>query len=101
MQNKSPNRIRRITGTKNAESNNTKLFLYPNPAKSQVNISVSNYSGEIINYYVYDVTGRKKLDKTSCSPIIKINVNKLTPGTYIVEIRIKNNIFQKKFTKTH
>ncbi len=75
------------------------VFLYPNPAKSHLNISLNNYNGENIECSVYDISGRLTFRQKRCSSNIKIDVNNFSPGIYIVEIKNKNKAFQKKFSK--
>lgn len=73
------------------------LYMYPNPAKSFVNLGLKDTTEIIANVNVYDVLG-KSVRKISDIDAKQINfdVSTLTKGIYFVEITTKN---QLKITK--
>jgi len=74
-------------GINNPNATESMISVYPNPASSQVTISVSNNSFEIQNTEIYSITGQKVLQSTQKT----INVSSLAPGMYIVNIKADNN----------
>ncbi len=78
------------------EKNNA-LNLYPNPATDNVTISLNN-NAKIINYRIYDITGKTVASSDIVDNTSKINVklSELNNGLYFVEV-ISNDNF--KYTK--
>ena len=69
--------------------NNTEIYVYPNPVKSDLNFA--GLKGTV-SAYVYDVTGRLFLQKEVNS---SLDVSRLKAGIYIVKIENESglNIF--------
>ena len=67
----------------------SKLSLHPNPAKNIININYSLDQQNIINLNIYGVDGRILYSKSSMgdinNPTIKLNIDFLRNGTYILE----------------
>jgi hypothetical protein len=74
----------------NGYDNSSTLKFYPNPAQSQI-----NFSQEIINLEVFDITGKKvkSFEKSSST----FDVSNLEKGVYILQgkTNIEKNIIQK------
>jgi len=87
-----------LGGTTNIEEWGKQIKMYPNPASDFVTIT-NLQNGEKIE--ILDVEGRTQLSVIATSNLIKVNVNKLLSGTYIVKLIKKNNefIFRKLIIK--
>lgn len=81
-----------ITSTK--EMN---ISIYPNPVSGVLNISSTN----MIEYSVQiaDITGQIRIAKTGLRSSIKLNVNELLPGIYLVKILTEDKTMIKKIIK--
>lgn len=87
------NAIPIILSVENSDSSNKTISLYPNPVKS-----VLNFTEEISNIKITDLTGRtiKQIPASSKS----VDVATLENGTYIITATIKTgNMITKKFIK--
>jgi len=72
--------------------NQLEINVFPNPAKDWIQIITENQKNITIS--IYDLTGKKVLQKREISNNIKLNVNGLKPGSYVVEI--KNEVLNYK-----
>lgn len=80
-------------GVENLDSSNKAISLYPNPAKS-----VLNFSEEVSNIKITDLSGRNMKQTTTSSK--SVDVGTLEKGTYIVTATTKEgNIITKKLVK--
>jgi len=61
---------------------NTEISVYPNPAKSVINVAYSNAGTTPTVATLYDVTGRVVMVKTITNSFSQINVNNLASGLY-------------------
>ncbi|MCC6721429.1 MAG: T9SS type A sorting domain-containing protein [Bacteroidia bacterium] len=69
------------------------LHIYPNPAKSYIQIDLNNN----FSYEIFSITGEKiKIGNTS-KAYEKIIIDDLTCGLYFINIKTKNNDFTGKF----
>lgn len=77
--------------------NNSKApVVYPNPAKTVINIAQGT---DIVKYItIYDITGKliKRLSNPGIGGITQISTSNLTRGTYIVEIKTTTDIYTDK-----
>ncbi len=69
----------------NFQENNESLIIYPNPASSELNISVENYK----KVEIYDMMG--KLVFSQNTAISQIDVSSLSQGTYYLKLYFQNN----------
>ncbi len=78
------------------EFNTSTLKLYPNPADSNLTVSVQN--DEIIEITIHDLQGKQiKLLKELSSNNIHISTNDIASGMYLIKIKTANmNFFTKK-----
>ena len=65
--------------------------IFPNPAKKSITIESSS---NILLVTIFDQTGQKVLQDLSSTAIV--DVSKLQPGLYFIEIRTDRGIFRKK-----
>ncbi len=61
------------------------ILVYPNPAKSWINIITGYYN--FLELYIYDVQGHIRMQKTLHGSIHKLNIESFSPGMYIYEFR--------------
>jgi len=81
-------------GTVDPKVDNTSILIYPNPAKTQINI---NYKS-IREINIYDYTGRVIINQMFDGVnSVKLDVSKLTKGFYIVKLVSKSG--ETKSTK--
>lgn len=82
-----------INSSQSLELNNS-LAIFPNPAKSEINIkhpTTNNYYVEIFNSFGLSVLKNQNSNK--------INISNLSPGIYILRLYENGNITQTKFLK--
>ena len=71
------------------EANNSNIIIYPNPINDYLNIS--NPDQKILNYEVYDVTGKLIIkENKSANSAIEIKLNSIEKGVYILKIKEDN-----------
>lgn len=74
----------------NVETENSQntISIFPNPASEsfQVNLGTHFIEGEYPNITVFDLNGRIVYSKKANADQIKINIESLSPGTYIVKV---------------
>ncbi len=75
-------------------SQNNKLYLYPNPAKNELNIG--NSTGDV-SINIFDVTGKKLQSKTIKNA--KVDVSSLQKGLYLIDLHDNNGTIFYKFIK--
>ena len=65
--------------------------MYPNPANATITISMnSNLSGNT-NYSLYDIQGRKMIEKEDTSAKVTLNTENLLEGVYLLSIQNGND----------
>jgi hypothetical protein len=78
--------------------------LYPNPAKEQVTLSLSEASGNI-QIFIFDLKGKKLAEHNffaqEGNAIFEINTSALQPGTYLLSVKGENIANQQKLVITH
>ena len=77
-------------------SGNKAPSLSPNPAASMLYITQGSETIKFIN--LYDISGRLayRISNTAATNIIKVPVNNLANGTYIVEMRTATTVYREK-----
>ncbi len=77
------------------EHENRMVSVYPNPAKSEVEIALPNENCDEVK--VFDIMGRciKKLTST-----LRIDVSDLCPGIYFLEVSSEGMTYRARFVKT-
>lgn len=76
-------------------------LMYPNPAKTYINIAQG--TDVIKQITVYNIVGRTvlRIPNTSSQNIIKIPTYSLASGLYFVEIRTANTVYRDKLVKSN
>lgn len=78
--------------------NNTQLTVFPNPAKSMVNLSINNDQMSEGMVKVFDVNGRCVLTQfvVMNNQMANINISRLTDGFYLISYETKNGTINQK-----
>lgn len=80
----------------NVESLIHKINIYPNPAKSIVNIETYNKE-KIININIYNLFGQLVFNKNRIDIAInQVDISSLQHGLYIIEIKLNNLLIRQK-----
>lgn len=78
------------------EKNSQPLSVYPNPSKSQINISAGNQ--EIVSLLLTDIRGRRLMLWQPATPTSSLTINhELAPGIYFLKAVSRQNILTSKF----
>lgn len=77
----------------NNDNQLSNVVIYPNPARSVLNIE----NAENSSIEIYDLLGRVVLSKNNISINQQLNVSNLTTGTYLIKITNNNQIKTDKF----
>lgn len=80
---------------KNSSSSDFKNFLYPNPVNNTFTIVTRVNS----SMKIFDISGRKMLEKSNLSGKDIININQFNNGVYIVQIHDGESICELKLIK--
>ena len=69
---------------------NYKLQIYPNPANSVIQVSISN--GQLTAYCLYDMLGNILIQQTiEPTNQTSINISGLAAGSYMLKVQNENN----------
>ncbi len=83
-------------GTSVSTVTDQKLFIYPNPA---VDIIIIDNASDVKQYAIISLTGQVLLSGKNSANNLKINVNSLASGTYILKLYNSSGSSQSKFVK--
>ncbi|MGB4884480.1 MAG: T9SS type A sorting domain-containing protein, partial [Ferruginibacter sp.] len=73
------------------------VLVTPNPATEFININVSgNNTNEVYTVTISDMSGKKLIQTQSSNDVLRIAINKLAKGIYIVQIANVGKIFTQK-----
>ena len=75
---------------------NLELVAYPNPTNSLLTLNIGNYSNEKLTYQLYDIQGMLLDSKQVINSSTTINAQKLSVGTYLLNV-LDNNSLIKTF----
>lgn len=73
-----------------------KMEIYPNPAHHQ--FSIASSSSAPIGVDIYDLTGKKLVEKQNVLPNQSVDISSLASGVYLVRLTTNNGIITKKIT---
>ncbi|MFT5778564.1 MAG: dienelactone hydrolase [Crocinitomicaceae bacterium] len=78
------------------EMNQDGIFIYPNPAKQQLNIAIST-NDQVTTISMHDLSGRLvKMISSTKGNHFSIDVSAFAPGTYVIGIETANSMRSKK-----
>jgi len=90
-----------LVGIKKQEENNSRLNIYPNPAKDKVNVSISSSGVVPARISVLDAVGKavltKELTSKSDMEYFQLSVHELPAGFYLLNLQQGENNITKKF----
>ncbi len=79
------------------------MILYPNPASSILNISLASQIQGEIRITIFSIQGKrvmeKLLDQGIASHNLKLDISKLKPGSYFIQLSHQNQVFNEHFNK--
>mgnify|MGYP006099570001 FL=1 len=75
---------------------NLELVAYPNPTNSLLTLNIGNYNNEKLIYQLYDIQGMLLDSKQVVNSSTTINAQKLSVGTYLLNV-LDNNSLIKTF----
>ena len=71
--------------------------IYPNPFRDYIIISIeNNESSEVL---ITDISGKEVVNRKFNDKLIKIDMNTLSAGSYIVTVRNNNTVTTKQIVK--
>jgi hypothetical protein len=85
-----------VTGIQTVSQNTIQCQLYPNPASTSINITMSNNADKLY-YSIYDLLGNKIGDGEFSGKQTSIDVSMLSSGIYFLKIYNQNSAINKKF----
>jgi hypothetical protein len=65
----------------------TNVGYYPNPATDILNIEISRYNSELVEFALYDITGKLVIEQLITSKVTSINVADLPEGIYMANLK--------------
>jgi len=80
---------------------NSEVKLFPNPAKDNLNVSLSPAIAGQNEITVYDMTGRKILNSIvdcNINSSLSFDISALENGVYLFSIKTKRETFTKRFS---
>jgi len=84
----------KILGVNQVNGNKTVQSLFPNPAKTAINIDEN-----VVSCSIYDLTGKLVLSKTIEKDFV-LNIESLKTGVYFIEIKLlEGDLYTTKFIK--
>ena len=86
--------IQITTRTQQLIAEQIRVNIYPNPANSQLYITVTG--GQPSTIFIYDMNGQKLLEEKYQQVI---DINRLSAGIYFIEIKADTGIVRRKFVK--
>lgn len=69
----------------------SKIKVYPNPANENITISMPSNALEKNNYILYDLQGRKMIEKADANSTVLLNTENLLEGVYLLSIQNGND----------
>lgn len=69
------------------------VLLYPNPTAGELVVSINSLNDNL-NVYVYDIQLRLMLSSSLSNYINTVNLQTLSDGTYLIDVRIPNKTFK-------
>ncbi len=76
------------------------IKIYPNPGQSFIYLDIEDVSDKSIKGAIYDLMGRKISEHNISSGNNKINIEKLTIGTYLLKIQLNKKSLNFKIIKS-
>jgi hypothetical protein len=89
-----------ITSINGIAAKELEIRMYPNPVKGELTIEIS--SENEVATTITDLLGRniKTVRATPIGGQVRVNVDDIVPGNYVVRIEGKRNVYRNKMTVT-
>ncbi len=81
-----PFEISVISGLKETEGISLSISVYPNPAVNYVTLKIDNYEFSGLSFQLYNINGKLLENKKIDSNETKIDMDKLSPETYLLKV---------------
>jgi len=79
---------------------NANLSVYPNPAKEELFISISNFKSNTNNHIeIFNISGQKVLDQSILQNNTKVDLSGLSKGLYLLKTNIEGTVSTVKIVK--
>jgi hypothetical protein len=79
---------------------NANLSVYPNPAKEELFISISNFKSNTNNYLeIFNIAGQKMMDQSITQQATKVDLSGLSKGLYLLKTNVEGTISTVKIVK--
>lgn len=85
------------TSVRQTEKSGFPINIYPNPTKDILNITQE--SNDILNLYVYDITGKILIQNKTSNTNFQLPTSNLTKGLYLLKIQTQGGSKVKTFIK--
>lgn len=85
-----------VNWTSGTEEVVTDFSVYPNPANSQLTVHSDSEIPALIR--ISDLSGQIVLENKPCSETTTLDINRLSPGMYLIDIRFSDKHFILKLT---
>lgn len=80
----------------NIFSNQNKLFLFPNPANSQLFLNLIKSEFEVVELKILDINGRLIDTRETTEAKNKVSLHGIPPGVYFVQAAFENGVFRER-----
>jgi hypothetical protein len=76
------------------------ITLFPNPTEGLLDMKITGMKdGETAEYAFVSLTGQELLRKKTGSPVSRIDISAFPPGTYLVNVTLRNQVQTWKIVK--
>jgi len=81
------------------------IFIYPNPGSDFVILKIKSSEANEITYQIYDITGKeasaKQTERLNNNKEITVDISRLSPGVYFIQVENRNRSLTQKMLKQH
>jgi len=81
------------------------IFIYPNPGSDFVILKIKSSEVSEVTYRIYDITGKevsdKQTERLNNSGEITVDISRLSPGVYFIQVENRNRSLTQKMLKQH
>lgn len=85
------------------EENNPEIFVYPNPVKENLQVSLNTPgqtpSAQQVSYEIYNAWGETLLNGELMNATSEIHLQNLVPGLYVIKLKQASNSYSYRFLK--
>ncbi|WP_397363488.1 T9SS type A sorting domain-containing protein [Olleya sp. R77988] len=74
----------------------SEIKLYPNPVVNQLNVDITLFEGEVLDYTMVDLNGKQVLSGSISNNTNVISTKQLVAGLYILKLKSEGRSFTKK-----